>query len=839
MDGNNHSRGVVTASLHRQNGRRRAVAVSGLGLLLALGLLGWPARSHAETVTYTYDTCPNGQGRLCSAVNAVGSTTRSTTTFTYDNMGRISQTTKTIDGIAYATGTSYDPAGRVKSVSYPDNDTVYYGYTGTTLATVAQDAGATVRYATYAGYNELGQPGTVTYGNGVSTTYTYATPANATCPKPNFRLCTITTTGPGGPYQTLSYTYDSGALGVGNLTKITDALATTTASGGLHTNQTQTFVYDDLYRLTKATGPYTATGGSLAITYAYDTIGNLTCNTQLSTCTATTPNYKYLDPAHAHAVTAVTNAAGRTYAYDPNGNMIQRGTDTLTYDGQNRLVADLVAGTTPTSFVYDGDGGRIKKSTGAITTVYIGKLYECVVAGACTKHLFAGSARIASKPITTTGDISYYHTDHLGSTSVVTDKTGVKVVEYVYRPYGETSLVSPISDPGPHYKYTGQEKDSETSLYFYNARYYDPALGRFIQADTIVPGAMDPQAFNRYSYTGNNPINAIDPSGHWPHLGNIWHDIGGALGAIAAIFDPALAASYFAANWAYHNPQRALQYATIAGGVAVGVFCTACAAWVLPAIMAVGSGAQVALAGGSFADIVAGAAVGVVVGEMAGGLGQGAVIAGQTMAIGAGATAGFAGYAGAFAGGAAAGFAQGATTAGIYGGNAIRAGYQGALIGAAMGVAMHAIDENCNCLSKRTSPTIGGPDQSPESKQLPVTLATDNGPIACPECTPSGSSPDFAHPGNYFASFNTNGSLKPGTVLGADIWYSVDGNEWGDYYVNGGGLTGTVNPDGYVDFYFPLKDGGLPQNGAIVQQYKVTPYGSHQSDYICVVPSGC
>jgi len=65
------------------------------------------------------------------------------------------------------------------------------------------------------------------------------------------------------------------------------------------------------------------------------------------------------------------------------------------------------------------------------------------------------------------------------------------------------------------YKYTGKEQDGSTGLYFYEARYYDPVLGQFISADTIVPSTTDPQAFNRYSYGRNNPILYTDPSGHF------------------------------------------------------------------------------------------------------------------------------------------------------------------------------------------------------------------------------------------------------------------------------------------------------------------------------------
>jgi RHS repeat-associated protein len=103
------------------------------------------------------------------------------------------------------------------------------------------------------------------------------------------------------------------------------------------------------------------------------------------------------------------------------------------------------------------------------------------------------------------------HTDHLGSSSVITDNAGNRVQETYYFPFGGTRL---NTGNVVKHKYTGQEEDSETGLYFYNARYYDPMLGRFISADSIVSNPRDPQDLNRYTYAGNNPLIYTDPSGH-------------------------------------------------------------------------------------------------------------------------------------------------------------------------------------------------------------------------------------------------------------------------------------------------------------------------------------
>jgi len=120
----------------------------------------------------------------------------------------------------------------------------------------------------------------------------------------------------------------------------------------------------------------------------------------------------------------------------------------------------MTSGGTTTTFIYDGDGGRVKKTAGTATTVYIGQLYVCDN-GACTKMIFAGSTRVAQKEVTG-GASSYYHPDHLGSTSIVTDSTGNNVEDLAYYPYGDTFLDVGAQDV--KFKYTGQEKDDSTGL---------------------------------------------------------------------------------------------------------------------------------------------------------------------------------------------------------------------------------------------------------------------------------------------------------------------------------------------------------------------------------------
>jgi RHS repeat-associated protein len=99
---------------------------------------------------------------------------------------------------------------------------------------------------------------------------------------------------------------------------------------------------------------------------------------------------------------------------------------------------------------------------------------------------------------------------------VVTDSNGSSQEAISYYPFGAAQ--SDTGGVSMSHKYTSQEFDSETGLYNYNARYYNPNLGRFISADTIVPDPFNPQAFNRYSYVINDPLSYSDPSGHSLHI---------------------------------------------------------------------------------------------------------------------------------------------------------------------------------------------------------------------------------------------------------------------------------------------------------------------------------
>jgi RHS repeat-associated protein len=127
-----------------------------------------------------------------------------------------------------------------------------------------------------------------------------------------------------------------------------------------------------------------------------------------------------------------------------------------------------------------------------------------------TIYYYAGSVRVAMRQ----GErVTYLLADQLGSTQVTADEQGSELGRYLYTAWGETRQVS--GETATDRLYTGQRQETEIGLYYYNARWYDPALGRFVQADTIVPESQGVQGWDRFAYVYNNPVRYTDPSGNW------------------------------------------------------------------------------------------------------------------------------------------------------------------------------------------------------------------------------------------------------------------------------------------------------------------------------------
>jgi len=143
---------------------------------------------------------------------------------------------------------------------------------------------------------------------------------------------------------------------------------------------------------------------------------------------------------------------------------------------------------------------------------YMGGAYE--VTGSAVKKYYSVAGMIVA--VNDGTGLQYLLTDHLGSTVAVTNQSGTLTSQQRYLPFGAPRTIpnSPIA--GTDFTYTGQRKldDGMGGIMDYKARFYSPALGRFLQPDTVIPDQTNPQSWNRLSYVRNNPILFNDPTGH-------------------------------------------------------------------------------------------------------------------------------------------------------------------------------------------------------------------------------------------------------------------------------------------------------------------------------------
>jgi RHS repeat-associated protein len=321
-------------------------------------------------------------------------------------------------------------------------------------------------------YNHLGQVTEINLGNGLTTTFGYWGVGGAYDTTGGYfgNLWEIKTFPEvGSALQDVKHTWD----GAGNLTQREDVIA----------QETESFAYDFLDRLTAVSGPYSHS-------YSYDEIGNITSMNGV---------YYTYGGSKPHAVTAVGDA---DYTYDANGNMTDRDGQTITWDVENRPVT-----IGSSAFIYDGNGNRVLKTEGGETVLYINRYFEKnVTTGVVTTSFYLGDRLVAQREGTT---LRYVHQDHLTGTSVMSSDSGTLISGIKYYPFGETMSGSVNTDK----QFTGQRIDG-TGLYYYGARYYDPIIGRFISSDVFVSDPINPQSLNRYSYVLNNPLKYLDPSGH-------------------------------------------------------------------------------------------------------------------------------------------------------------------------------------------------------------------------------------------------------------------------------------------------------------------------------------
>ena len=580
---------------------------------------GWNGTNCVSTNTWAYDSnggdtsCTVYPGQLYQVVDDQG-----WQKFSYDVRGRTIKAVRYLsqNGRTYTNQYTFDDVDRLTSTVYPNGGPVITNRydAGEHLQQVA--LGSTNFY-TARSFDDLNRLTTLAFGNGVTTTCGYY---------PTTKRLKQIITAKTVNLQNLTYSYDAD----GNIAGVTDGVYSGLASGTVGRLQ-----YDDLNRLlslTNASGTYS---------YGYNAIGNVLTNKETGSGT-----YVYSSTIRPHCV---QNANGMWYTYDQNGNAVFRSGQRLDYDVNNRLYRVLNTNGTATYFGYDANGARLWEQAGTnALQVWIDGDYE-EKQGQVLYHVSAGGRLVATFDQTGTNVYQYYHQDDLTSTSIQTDQNGNQVQNYGYTAYGQSRYTQNTNLFKVSRRYTGQVLDDVTGLYYYNARYYDPELGRFIQPDDRIPDLSNPQSYNRYSYCINNPLRYTDPDGRAPSdWANSWSgQINAGAGVISA------GSSHWIWNGTVGTIQSlgngipdALRFGSTAGALSGSEHVTAGqvaigtvqevgrAATLVPVGAAIGKGAGTvvgALAGSAesqAAGELAGAA-----GKVAGGNQQGSLTAGQAQKI--------------------------------------------------------------------------------------------------------------------------------------------------------------------------------------------------------------
>ena len=431
-----------------------------------------------------YDYLYDSLGRLIRSSTHNGSTLKLETRQQYDDSNRLSKQNINLVDSQYEVRYTYNNKGLLTNTSYSSLPDLTYDYDGLQRLTTSEN---TVRTRT-----DTYQPNTnlvnkISYTGGSSFT----------------------------PFD-LEYTYDD----YGNITSVT--------AGSVFYNQAYT--YDAQGQLTNATI------NNVAYAYTYDTAGNLL------TAKNKTGDHTYVYGDTNGWVDLLTSFDNHTISYDNNGNPTSYYNGTSwTFGWQNgRELTSASKSGTSISYTYDGDGIRTSKTVDGITYNYIyasGKLLRQTWTESGTAHVmdFFYDEKGAPYALKYDGNTCYYLLNLQGDVIGITSAAGSRYGVYQYDAYGNIIFQSSHSILAKNpLRYRGYVFDQETGFYYLQSRYYDPAIGRFINADSLASTGQGFLGYNMFAYCGNNPVMGCDPTGliNW---GGVAVGLGLALLTVAAV----------------------------------------------------------------------------------------------------------------------------------------------------------------------------------------------------------------------------------------------------------------------------------------------------------------
>jgi RHS repeat-associated protein len=449
----------------------------------------------SPTLTATYPI-----GRRTAMCDAAG-----WEAWSFDVMGRVLTERRSTNAVIKTTSYTYNLDGSLATATYPTGRTITYTTNAAGHPVSAVDTANSINYATNASYGAYGAMTSMKNGASVYSTFLFNT---------RLQPCWlyVTTTSSGAPttctqtgvatgaVQDFKYDFGFGVSDNGNVNGLIN---------NRNTARTQTFTFDELNRLKTALTQATTGSQCFGLDYSYDIWGNLTA----TTLDSARPSCSWT--ILTNGISSLNRLTNTGFSYDSAGNVLTDGSFTYIWDAESQL--KTAAGVT---YTYDGDGRRVQKSNGKL--YWYGAtgdiLDETDASGNLTnEYVYFAGKRIARRD--PSSNVYYYFADHLGSSRVITQANGTVCYDADYDPFGKEVVVTNTCPQ--NYKFNGKERDTETNLDDFGARYYSSQFGRWTSPDwsgapSTVPYAelINPQSFNLYAYVHNNPVTLADLDGH-------------------------------------------------------------------------------------------------------------------------------------------------------------------------------------------------------------------------------------------------------------------------------------------------------------------------------------
>ena len=338
-------------------------------------------------------------------------------------------------------------------------------------------------------------------------------------------------------YSSFNYTYDSR----GNIIEIEETNGTQT--------RTKSYKYDALNQLVRENDE--AQGKTFI--YSYDNGGNILSKTEYDYTTAeelgtivNTKTYAYADTEWKDKLTSYN---GHAITYDAIGNPLTYYNGmTFNWEQGRRLSGVTLADGGTVDYQYKADGSRYEKTVGTTKTTYFtddtGIIYAMESGNESLVFMYDATGRregFVHYTGTTSNRTYYYLYNAQGDViGLLTDTLSLNV-SYEYDTWGKLVAIGgtgaeTIGRLNP-FRYRGYVYDEETGFYLTGTRYYDPVIGRFINADAAIGQIGNVQGTNMFAYCFNNPVNMSDPTGNWPKLSTVFKvvAVAAAVVAVAAV----------------------------------------------------------------------------------------------------------------------------------------------------------------------------------------------------------------------------------------------------------------------------------------------------------------